>query len=174
MMELLAKHFGPRVEIGDTRYWAFPSAEEVRKASLAELRECKVGYRANRILKASEWFSAISQPSRLSVSELQELDGESALQRVCEIPGIGPYSAAIVLSAGAGRQDIFHLDSFTRYILHQFYFDGREVTDTELRDFVETKWSGIGGSVAHVLTTNTETWAKNLGHEVSRRSAARQ
>lgn len=174
MMELLAKRFGPRMEISGKSYFGFPVAAEVANSSIVEIRECKVGYRADRILKAARWFVTDASAKKITVAALRAMDAESALQKVCEIPGIGPYSAAIVLVAGGGRQDLFHLDSFTRHILQQFYFGGRTASDEELRDFVASRWLGIGGLVAHVLTTNTETWAQRLGREGFRRSGARQ
>lgn len=174
MMELLAKSYGPSLEVDGQVYFGFPLAAEVADHSVDELRECKVGYRADRILKAAHWFVTSSSAIKTTVSALRTIDRDLAMERVCQIPGIGPYSGAIVLSAGAGRQDIFHLDSFTRHILREFYFDGRAASDDELREFVDSRWPGFGGSVAHVLTTNTETWAEQLGHDGFRRSGARQ
>lgn len=174
MMELLAKRFGPSIEVDGQIYSGFPLAAEVAGRSVDELRECKVGYRADRILKAARWFTASPSATETTASTLRTIDRNSAMERVCQVPGIGPYSAAIVLGAGAGRQDIFHLDSFTRHILREFYFEGRSTSDDELREFVDSRWPGFGGSVAHVLTTNTETWAERLGREGFRRSGARQ
>lgn len=174
MMELLAKRFGPSFEVEGQVYSGFPLAAEVADRGVEELRKCKVGYRADRILKAARWFTTNPLAIETTASGLCNIDRNSATDRVCQIPGIGPYSAAIVLGAGAGRQDIFHLDSFTRHILYEFYFDGRAASDDELKEFVNSKWPDFGGSVAHVLTTNTEAWAERLGYEGFRRSGARR
>lgn len=173
MMELLAKRLGPKFNVERESFWAFPTAEEVANKSLDSIKECKVGYRAQRILDAAKWFSKNASELNINQAYLKMLDSELAIEKICKIPGIGPYSAAIVLSAGCGRQDIFHLDSFTRHILQEFYFDGKSVDDDELRRFVDTKWHGYCGSVAHVLTTNTESWAKHLGRDGFRRSWAK-
>jgi 3-methyladenine DNA glycosylase/8-oxoguanine DNA glycosylase len=173
MMELLAKNFGPRLDVDGVSYWAFPTANEIAHASVDDIRRCKVGYRAERIYKASQWFSQNPAAANLTAGWLRAMQKNAALDAVCQVPGIGPYSAAIVLSAGAGRPDIFHLDSFTRHILREMYFHGRDVTDDELRLFVDTRWPGFGGSIAHVLTTNTERWARHLGYQGFRRSGAR-
>jgi 3-methyladenine DNA glycosylase/8-oxoguanine DNA glycosylase len=173
MMEMLAKRFGPSLEVFGQLYFGFPFATEVANMSVPELRECKVGYRADQILKAALWFVTSPSAKMMTPETLRAMDAHEALHKLCEIPGIGPYSASIVLSAGAGRQDIFHLDSFTRHILRQFYFAAKSVSDEELQQFVASKWRGIGGLVAHVLTTNTEIWAAQLGYEGFRRSGAR-
>jgi hypothetical protein len=56
-----------------------------------------------------------------------------AVEWLLPIPSIGPFSAAIVRAVGAGCGDVFHVDSFTRPIMREFYFDGRAAGDDELR-----------------------------------------
>lgn len=170
MMELLSRGLAPHTRWGGKDYHAFPNQHEVAAACEQDLRECKVGYRAKHILKAAEWF--VNNPGKLTQSELDQMPRDEAIAEVCAVPGIGPYSAAIVLGAGVGRQDVFQLDSFTRHILAEMYFDGQDVSDIELRKFVESRWAGFEGSVAHVLTTNTHEWAERLGRPGFRRSGA--
>jgi hypothetical protein len=57
--------------------------------------------------------------------------------------------------------------------LQEFYFQGRSTNDDALLSFVDEKWKGIAGTVAHVLTTNTHLWAAELGLYDFRRSGAR-
>ena len=101
------------------------------------------------------------------------MDATHALDILCQVPGIGPYSAGIVLGAGIGRSDIFHLDSFTRHILRVFYFKGRKASDDRLREFASKRWPDCAGAVAHLLTTNTHVWAAALGRANFRASAAK-
>jgi len=172
MMELLSKRFGRCIAINDNCYWSFPTPEEIINASVVDLKKCKVGYRAKRILDAARWF-VDNKGSDFTVNHLREMDRASAMEAVCNIPGIGPYSTAIVLSAGAGRHDIFHLDSFTRHILREMYFSGKETSDELYLSFVEEKWGQTCGLVAHLLTTNTEIWTAQLGWPNFRRSGGR-
>ena len=171
MMESLSVRFGQMAAVSKGAYHSFPTPKAIAQSTIEDLRECKVGYRAAMIKNAAQWFQANQQT--LGRLDLRNLPAEEAVSSLCEIPGVGPYSACIVLSACIGRPDIFHLDSFTRHILRTFYFFGREAGDDELRAFVAEKWPGVGGSVAHLLTTNTEVWAARLGHEDMRRSGAR-
>jgi 3-methyladenine DNA glycosylase/8-oxoguanine DNA glycosylase len=172
MMKALATAFGPAIGVADAVYHAFPLAEEVATRTESELRECKVGYRAKLLLKAATFLAEHGAP--LGREELTSCDPEHAMERLCEIPGIGPYSAGIVLGAGVGRSDIFHLDSFTRHILSTFYFKGRKVNDERLRKLAAKRWPGCAGAVAHLLTTNTHLWAADLGYEGFRPSGARR
>jgi 3-methyladenine DNA glycosylase/8-oxoguanine DNA glycosylase len=171
MMKALAVAFGPAIHVGGIAYHAFPSASEIATASEEDLRACKVGYRAKLILGASRFLD--DQPEHLNMEVLKSELADRAAERLCAVPGIGPYSAGIVLGAGIGRLDVFHLDSFTRLILRTFYFGGREVADADLLAFTRSKWGPYAGAVAHLLTTNTQEWAFTLGHENFRRSGAR-
>ena len=170
MMKSLAVAFGPAVCIDGTTYSAFPLAEEVAAKTDLEVRACKVGYRAKLILGAATFLK--DHPAYLNREALASCNAEHAMGVLCAIPGIGPYSAGIVLGAGVGRSDIFHLDSFTRQILQTFYFKDRKVNDERLRTFAAKRWPGCAGAVAHLLTTNTEVWASALGHEGFRPSGA--
>jgi N-glycosylase/DNA lyase len=170
MMHNLSLAFGRRAE-GPSERYGFPTPSALAEASEAELRDCKVGYRAKAIRSAAQWWVRRAQGLDREVLRRQPLEAASAA--LTEIPFIGPYSAAIVLSAGCGRHDVFQLDSFTRAILRTFYFGGATVADDQLRSFVSDRWPDAAGAVAHLLTTNTEVWAATLGHDGFRRSGAR-
>lgn len=170
MMELLCTSFGPRMNLEDDSYYSFPEPPELAQASSLELKRCKVGYRATRLQQAAEWF--MRHGHELSREQLRSISIDEASAHLCEIPGVGPYSAAIVLQSGVGRKDVFQLDSFTRLILRQFYFDGSDVSDEILRKFVDERWQGFASSVAHLLTTNTHEWAEKLGVMDFRKSHA--
>jgi len=171
MMRNVAVAFGRRVARGGGVEHAFPTADLVAAAGLEELKACRVGYRAKGILAAARWF--VEHGDEISRDELRSLPMAEAVERLLPIPSIGWYSAAIVLAVGAGRSDVFHLDSFTRTIMRELYFDGREAGDDELRTLALDRWGPHAGSVAHLLTTNTERWAGLLGRPDFRRSGAR-
>lgn len=170
MMRLLAETIGPSIIIDGRDYHAFPTPEEVSGASLDVLKTCKLGYRAQRVKSAAEWLVSNDQLDKVM---LKTASVEQATKQLCLIPGIGPYSAAIILGAYVGRADVFQFDSFTCHILRQFYFGGREASLEELQDFVHAKWGAFAGVVAHILTTNTNEWAALLGVSNFRKSGAR-
>lgn len=160
MMHLLAINFGEEINIKGKKYFNFPQYIDIASKSESDIKVCKVGYRAKSILKLAKWFN--NNEKRLETNNLINLPIQEAIEKLCELPGIGPYSAAIVLSAGVGRCDIFHFDSFTKQILKTFYFSGRNVSEASLNKFVKQNWYGFESNVAHVLTTNTHIWAKKI------------
>ena len=170
MMRLLAENIGPSLVVDECRYHAFPTPYEVSITPLELLKSCKLGYRAVRVMRSAEW---LTDNVTLERETLRVMPLEQAVNSLCQIPGIGAYSAAIILRAYAGRTDIFQFDSFTCYILRRFYFDGREVGLNELKDFVYARWGEYAGVVAGLLTTNTQNWAALLGITDVRPSGAK-
>ncbi|MCZ7601630.1 MAG: hypothetical protein M5R37_02125 [Melioribacteraceae bacterium] len=164
MMFLLAEKFGKKVTFRKENYFSFPSHTDLLNKTEDEIRECKVGYRAKSISKLAKWFEA--NIHLLDQKDLKTIPPKEAIDILCQLPGIGPYSATIMLSVGVGRSDIFHFDSFTKQILKTFYFDNNDVTEESLSEFIQKRWKGFEGKVAHILTTNTHLWAKNInGYE---------
>lgn len=171
MMKNIAVSYGPTLTIEGEAYHAFPLSNEVAGTSMEALRACKVGYRAKLILGAAQWLA--KNEGDFGREGLQTRPVKEAIDMLCAIPGVGPYSAAIILNAYVGRSDMFHLDSFTRHILTQMYFGGKPAEDNTLREFVRQRWGAHAGYVAHVLTTNTHEWASSLGFEGFRKSGAK-
>ena len=56
MMKALATTVGPAVAVDGTMFHDFPLAEELAVRSEAEVRACKVGYRAKLILAAARFL----------------------------------------------------------------------------------------------------------------------
>lgn len=100
----LVERYGESVVHEDRRYFALPSAPAIAHARLDSLRACglSAGKAATLRLLAREIESG-----RLNESELEALPTPAARERLIALPGIGPWSAAIVLLRGLGRLDVF-------------------------------------------------------------------
>ena len=100
----LTQRFGRPVEHAGRQYHASPRACVIAAARLDQLRACglsrgKAGTLRNlaRMIEARE----------LSEEELSRMTSRQALHALMELPGIGPWSAALVLLRGLGRLDVF-------------------------------------------------------------------
>lgn len=100
----LVERYGDSVTYEDRRYFALPSARTIARARLDGLRACglSTGKAATLRLLARE-----IETGRLSESELEALPTPAARERLIALPGVGPWSAAIVLLRGLGRLDVF-------------------------------------------------------------------
>jgi len=169
MMHNLAAAFGTPVEIDGQVYYAFPTPQDLASASEEDLRACKVGYRAKYIRGVAQ---ALVEKG-LDPECLKDMPPEEAKQLLLDLPGIGPYTANLVMSVGLRRSDTVHLDRYVREVMYTFYFQGQEVPDETIIDYARTHWPGYEGMAIGLLTTDTDLWAEELGAEFRLKSGAR-
>lgn len=89
-----------------------------------------------------------------------------------ELPGVGPYTADLAIAIGF-RLPTFHLDLYSREVMYTFYFNGKRVKDEKILQFVNKRWGKWKHHVMLLLTTNTDTWAKELGANFRLKSEAK-
>ncbi len=154
MVSLLVEKCGRRSPQG---FAAFPSAEDIARFSVEELKEeCRLGYRARSLHTLASGIASgaidlntISDPS-------QTTDGLFASYRT--LPGIGPYGAAHLLAMD-GRHDFIAVDTEFRRFVRETYHGGRRISDkTMLRRYARwgrwkylAYWSELWRSVAERL-----------------------
>jgi len=169
MQRLLCEKFGEKQKFDGKTYHTFPSPQRLAKASLEEIRACKVGYRDKYIKGVAEKIVK----EKINLDDLRKLkDVNKIREKLIEFPGVGPYTADLTIGIGF-RLPTFHLDLFSREALYQFYFDGKVVPDEKLRAFADERWGKWKHLVMLLLTTNTDEWAKKLNKNFRLKSGAK-
>jgi DNA-3-methyladenine glycosylase II len=98
MMEAVLNLYGTTLSFDGKTVTLWPRAEEIAGLDPAELREkAKLGYRADRLVHAAQFLAA----NPLSQRELSRLPQDEAIRKVTAIPGVGPYSAGIILGGSS-------------------------------------------------------------------------
>lgn len=100
----LIERFGEPLEHGGRRFYAFPTAQRIAHARSTTLRACGLSARKADTLRQ---LARAVESGELDEGRLDGLATADALQRLIELPGIGPWSAAVVLLRGLGRLDVF-------------------------------------------------------------------
>jgi 3-methyladenine DNA glycosylase/8-oxoguanine DNA glycosylase len=100
----LVERFGKHLAYGGRRYYAFPSAHAVASARLAALRECGLSARKAESLR---YLARAIEAGELTEEKLSGMSTHDALRVLTELPGIGPWSAGLLLLRGLGRLDVF-------------------------------------------------------------------
>ncbi len=94
----MARELGASVEIHDHREYAFPSP-----ARLAQLEEFP-GLSGRKVEYLRSLGHAAAE-DRLDAAHLRSVPVTQALEELKELPGIGPFSAELILLRGAGEPD---------------------------------------------------------------------
>ncbi len=98
MMEAVLDLYGTTIGFDGKEVTLWPRAEEIALVDPADLREkAKLGYRADRLVHAAHYLAG----NPLSQRDLSGLPRDEAVKKVTAIPGVGPYSAGIILGGSS-------------------------------------------------------------------------
>ncbi|HET6726074.1 MAG TPA: AlkA N-terminal domain-containing protein [Gammaproteobacteria bacterium] len=98
------ERFGQRLEFDSRAYFSFPDPAVVADASTERVRECGLSRTKAESLQRIARLIASGELSKEKIAALPTDDAIAALE---ELPGIGPWSAGLVLLRGLGRLDVF-------------------------------------------------------------------
>jgi DNA-3-methyladenine glycosylase II len=87
-----------------TPAWLFPSPEAIAAAELDDLRACGLSAAKARTLQTA---ARLVLDGQLCESALEALSSEQVLATLDAVPGIGPWTAAVIALRGLGRLDVF-------------------------------------------------------------------
>jgi len=146
---LLCERFGEPVAApaSATPAYAFPTATALAKVSEAELRRCKMGFRAPYLLAAAQ---AVAR-GELNLSALAGVETEEARTSLITLPGVGRKIADCVLLFAYGRQDAFPVDVWVSKALRELYFPEQLVTPKHLLEFSRTHFGPYAGYAQQYL-----------------------
>ena len=140
MMGLLLKEFGTQLHFDKHQTILWPCPEDIARLSPALLREkARLGYRAERLLAAAKYL--VKKP--VAAQQLDALPDKEARKLVMEIPGIGGYSAGIIL----GRSEV-PVDSWSLIILSELIYGKSPVKGRSgipaLNELINKRWGKWG------------------------------
>jgi DNA-3-methyladenine glycosylase II len=100
----LVDRFGERVLHGERSFAAFPTASAVAGADLPSLLACGFSRSKAESLRS---LARIVETGDITEAGIAALRTSDALKRLIELPGIGPWSAAVTMLRGFGRLELF-------------------------------------------------------------------
>jgi len=118
-LEKISKKFGTRVEFQNQEFFLFPKAEKLAKASINEITNCGVGYRAKFIKEAAN----MSFLKKIDFEYLKNCNYKDAKENICLIPGVGNKVADCIMLFSLNKLEAFPLDRWMIRILEKYYSD---------------------------------------------------
>lgn len=126
---------------------AFPSAARLARTTEAELRECKMGFRAGYLHATARRIAT----GEVALDDLGHLPVERAREVLLELPGVGRKIADCVLLFAYGFQQAFPVDVWVMKALRQLYFSRRRVKLARLHRFAATHFGPNAGYAQQYL-----------------------
>ncbi len=138
----LAQRYGARVAQQGREYLGLPTAQTLAGADPAELRSLGLTRRKAEVLQA---LAAKIVAGELREERLAGVEREQAVGLLCSLPGIGRWSAELVLLRGFGRLDVFPTgDAGIRRGLGSLYGRAGPLAADEERELAE-RYGGYRG-----------------------------
>lgn len=149
IVALLCRRFGEAVAVPDGHppACAFPSFARLASCSEADLRACKMGFRAPYLLGTARMLAEGS----LRLDELASLPCAGARAQLLRLPGVGRKIADCVLLFAYGFQEAFPIDVWVMRALRQLYFPRRRVSTKRLQQFSAEHFGPNGGYAQQYL-----------------------
>ncbi|MBT8243531.1 MAG: DNA repair protein [Nitrosopumilus sp.] len=116
-LENISRKFGVKVKFENQEFFLFPKPEKLAKASINEIKDCGVGYRA-RFIKESANTVALK---KINFENLKKDNYQNAKEEICRIPGVGNKVADCVLLFSLDKLESFPLDRWMIRILEKYY-----------------------------------------------------
>lgn len=104
IVKRLVERWGERIEASGRQLRAFPAAQRVADARLDSLRACGL---SSKKAESIRYIARAIESNELSEASLAAMSTTDALRTLVELPGIGPWSASLILLRGLGRLDVF-------------------------------------------------------------------
>lgn len=149
IVSLLCERFGDSIPAG-AEYapsFGFPSAARLARASEAELRACKMGFRAPYLLDTAR----VVAEGQTDLERLRQFHVEVARDELLKLPGVGRKIADCVLLFAYGFPSAFPVDVWVMKALQKLYFPRRRANAKRLRHFSDTHFGPNAGYAQQYL-----------------------
>ncbi len=143
-VRMLINTYGTEIEGSERKL--FPSAEQIKGASIEELMKHGAGFRAKYIKHAANFCSG-----SLDLDSLYRKDYEDAKEAIMEIEGVGDKVADCIMLFAYNKMEAFPIDTWVKRVLETVYFKGRKKKIKELHQFASERWPGMEGYAQQYL-----------------------
>ncbi len=140
------KAFGDELYVDGHKYYAYPTPARLARVSVDSLRGCGLSQRK------AEYITGIAQrivAQEVDVEGLRECaDTDAVLSRLCELRGIGIWTAELTALRGLNRLDVIPADDIgLRRLIAHYYCNDRRITSDEVRHLAQRwgDWKGLAG-----------------------------
>ena len=127
--------------------YSFPTPKRLAAAPEAELRECKMGFRAPSLHAAARRIA----DGGFDLEKIRTLDYAAARAELMTLRGVGGKIADCVLLFGYGFDSAFPVDVWIERALQQLYFPRRRAGEKRLRHFAVTHFGPHAGYAQQYL-----------------------
>ena len=140
----LIKKFGDALNLDGEVYHAYPSAQALSSASVAELRSVGLSQRKAEYIKNA---STLIAEGKLDLETLKTLEkAEDIIAELDKLKGVGVWTAELTMLRGMQRLEALPADDLgLRRAMSHYYCGGKPISSSEAREIAEGwgRWKGL-------------------------------
>lgn len=158
----LAREHGGAVDVAGRRLYAFPAPRVLRGLDRID------GLSGTRTARLRALADA-ALDGRLDASALRAQPAASSLTDLRELPGVGPFSAELILIRGAGHPDVFPLTEprLHRAVATEYRLDPAAADDPDRLARIADAWRPYRSWVSLLLRVRAQERQEGTGHHVN-------
>jgi N-glycosylase/DNA lyase len=158
----LRRVFGNEIQPG---WQTFPKAEILANLSVESLRACKLGYRANLLLKTAKQIAK----REVCLEKVAAMPTEQASLELQKLAGVGEKVASCVLLFAYDRMEAFPIDVWVDRILKRLYLPNqKKVLFVDMIQFAKEYFGPYRGFAQQILFH----WARNFPDQLPKEPGA--
>lgn len=116
-LEKISMKFGKKIWFDNKEFYMFPEPRRIATATIQEIQNCGVGYRAKFIIDGAKMVES----RQIDFEYLKKLNYQDAKNVILTVPGIGNKVADCVLLFSLDKLEAFPLDRWMIRILEKYY-----------------------------------------------------
>ena len=140
----MIKKFGSALNTDGDVYYTYPTPKQLNDATKDQLRECGLSFRK------AEYIKDISKPTvegKLNLERFKTYDDvNQIIDELCEIRGIGTWTAELTVLRGLNRVEAIPADDIgLQRVISHYHNNGEKISSQDVREIAEKwgKWKGL-------------------------------
>ncbi|MBO5142566.1 MAG: 8-oxoguanine DNA glycosylase [Clostridia bacterium] len=144
-IETLSEKYGKKITMNENTYYMFPTPNELKKATMEELRECNLGFRDKYVYNATRMVVN----GEINFEELRNSEYNVAKKKLMQIPGVGAKVADCILLFSLGKIEAFPVDTWIKKVMNELYVDSTNIT--KINQYATEKFGKYAGIAQQYL-----------------------
>ncbi len=152
IIERLSNKYGKPIIWNEKTYYAFPTIEELSKASVEDLRKLGLGFRDQRVYETTKLILT----KQVNLEELETKKNSKEIKEILlTLPGVGPKVAdCIMLFSTLKCLDVFPVDVWVRRVMNELYFklpEEGKLKREQIEALAKEKYGNLAGIAQQYL-----------------------
>lgn len=154
-IEKISEKWGNELEYKGKKYFAFPTIEQLNKASEEELENCGTGFRAKYIKDTVDkiYVNTVEKgqyDEKFDIDWIKSQKDDICHKELQKFMGIGPKVADCIMLFSMQKYSAFPVDVWVKRAMHYFYL-APDVSLKKIREFGINKFGELSGFAQQYL-----------------------